>query len=61
MVRSGTDASKMAVKTLKTLVPGRPKITSTDNNVQKVKKIIMDDCLITVREVVNGDGISICI
>ena len=38
--------------------PGRPSTSTTDENVEKVKEMIMNDRRITIREVANEVGIS---
>ncbi|XP_032668800.1 uncharacterized protein LOC116842993, partial [Odontomachus brunneus] len=38
--------------------PGRLSTSTTDDNVEKVKKMIMDNCRITIREVADDVGIS---
>ena len=39
--------------------PGRPSTSTTDENVEKVKEMIMNDRRITIREVADNVGISI--
>ena len=39
--------------------PGRPGTSTTDENVEKVKKMVMNDRRITIREVADDVGISI--
>ena len=39
--------------------PGRPSTSTTDENVKKVKEMVMNDCRITIREVADDVGISI--
>ena len=39
--------------------PGRPSTSTTDENVEKVKEMVMNDRRITVREVADDVGISI--
>ena len=39
--------------------PGRPSTSTTDENVEKVKEMVMNDRRITIREVANDVGISI--
>ena len=38
--------------------PGRPSMSTTDENIEAVKKMILDNCRITTMEVANGIGIS---
>ena len=37
---------------------GRPSTSTTDENIEAVKKIILDNCRITIREVADDIGIS---
>ena len=39
--------------------PGRPSTSTTDENVEKVKEMVMNDLRITIREVADDVGISI--
>ena len=39
--------------------PGRPSTSTTDENVEKVKEMVMNDRQITIREVVDDFDISI--
>ena len=39
--------------------PGRPSISTTDENVGKVKEMVMNDRQITIKEVADDVGISI--
>ena len=39
--------------------PGRPSTSTTDENVEKVKEMVMNDRRITIREVADDVGISI--
>ena len=39
--------------------PGRPSTSTTDENVEKVKEMVMNDRRITIREVADDIGISI--
>ena len=39
--------------------PGRPRTSTTDENVKKVKEMVMNDRRITIREVADDVGISI--
>ena len=39
--------------------PGRPSTSTTDENVEKVKEMVMNDCRITIREVADDVAISI--
>ena len=39
--------------------PGRPSTSTTDENVEKVKEMVMNDRRITIREVADDGGISI--
>ena len=39
--------------------PGRPSTSRTDENVEKVKEMVMNDRWITIREVAHNVGISI--
>ena len=39
--------------------PGHPSTSTTDENVEKVKEMVMNDCRITIREVADDVGISI--
>ena len=39
--------------------PGRPSTSTTDENVEKVKEMVMNDRRIIIREVADDDGISI--
>ena len=39
--------------------PGRPNTWTTDENVEKVKEMVMNDRRITIREVADDVGISI--
>ena len=36
--------------------PGRPSMLTTDKNIEAVKKMILDNCRITIREVFNDVG-----
>ena len=38
--------------------PGRPSTSTTDENIEAVKKIILNNRRITIREVADGVGIS---
>ena len=56
---SGTNVSKRAVKTLKMMSAlDAPSTSRIDENIEKVKKIIMDKRRIAVREVADYVGIS---
>ena len=37
---------------------GRPSTRTTDENIKAVKKIILDNCQVTIREVAAADSIS---
>ena len=39
--------------------PGRPSTSTTDENVEKVKEMVMNDRRITIRDVADDVGISI--
>ena len=39
--------------------PGRPSTSTTDENAEKVKEMVMNDRRITIREIANDVGISI--
>ena len=39
--------------------PGRPSTSTTNENVEKLKEMVMNDHRITIREVANDVGISI--
>ena len=39
--------------------PGRPNTSTTDENIEAVKKMILDNPRITIREVVDDVGISL--
>ena len=39
--------------------PGRPSTTTTNKNTEAVKKIVMENCRITIREVAEDVGISV--
>ena len=39
--------------------PGRHSTSTTDENVEKVKEMVMNDCRITIREIADDVGISI--
>ena len=49
----------MAVKTEGDERPGRPSISTADENVEKVKDLVTNDRRITIREVADDVGISI--
>ena len=38
--------------------PGRPSTSTTDENIEAVKKMILDNCRISTMKVANGIGIS---
>ena len=38
--------------------PGSPNTSTTDENIEAVKKMILDNCRITIREVANDVDIS---
>ena len=57
---SGISVSKVTVKTLKmTNALEYPRTSTTDENVEKVKEMVMNDRRITIREVADDVGISI--
>lgn len=39
--------------------PGRPSTSTTDENVEEVKKIVMENRRITIREVAEDVGVSV--
>ena len=38
--------------------PGRPRTSTTDDNIKAIKKIIFSNCQITIREIADNVGIS---